>query len=401
MTDYQGSPLSEVMKQRASDSYVSPKEAAEKKDALMNAYKLLIQAQQYKAPPVADLPLAMGSTAALMEDASPTSRAAGRFFGGNLKGKLALYDQQLASDQLQAKTFLDQSKASLDMMNQDQDNELGYLNAATNAEYKDEMARIKHLMLMQKLSDGKQTSVVDPAIAKELGVPAYTATDPYANLDDVGKRQLRMGYEKQIDKYRSDANEYATAMQRMKRFGQLNEENKNNIIGTGPIADYVPTFSEGLQEMDAIASELIPQMRTPGSGATSDFDAQMFKKATVGTGKDYGVNKSIADAYVMSKQVQMDKADYLEAYLSANGHLRGADAAWKKYLNDNPIFSDENFGLNEKRKDWKTYFGGGETIESGAAKEGNSDVPQGIDPEDWKYLTEDERAVIRKKRGAK
>ena len=396
MTNYKSAPLSEVMKQRASDAYVSPKEVSEKKEALMNAYKLLIQAQQHKAPPMIDMPAALGGSLALADSADPNVRAAGKFFGGNLQGKLDIFNKQIGAEQEQAKTFLNQNKTSYDLMMQDQDNELKYLNQAADADYRDDAARLRELAYMQKVAQSMPPQLQDnSAIARELGVPSYTATDPYANLDDVGKRQLRMNYEKQIDKYRDAVSEYEYPMQRMKRFAYLNEQAKDNLIGTGPIADYVPTFSAGLQEMDAIASELTPQMRTPGSGGTSDFDAQMFKKATVGTAKDHEVNKNIADAYVMSKQTQMDKADYLEAYLSANGHLRGADAAWKKYLNDNPIFSDEKFGLNQNRRDWKTYFSGGESSEV------SGDVPEGIDPEDWKYLTEDERAVIRKNRGAK
>jgi len=395
MTEYQGAPLSEVMKQRASDSYVSPKEVSEKKEALMNAYKLLIQAQQYRDPPFVDMPAALGGAAALSDSANPTVRAAGKFFGGKAKGEIDLYNQQLQSEQEQAKTFLSQNKTALDLMNQDRENEINYLNAASNADYKDDMAKLRQLALLQSIAKEKPAHLTaDPKVAKELGVPIYSATNPYENLDNVGKRQLRMNYEKQLDKYRNDANESVSAIGRMKRFAQLNEEAKNNLIGTGPIADYVPTFSEGLQEMDSIASELVPQMRTPGSGSTSDFDARMFQKATVGTSKDYEVNKNIADAYILSKQSQIDKADFLEAYLSANGHLRGADAAWKKYTNDNPIFSDEDFGLNKNRKDWKTYFSGD------GSDEGAADVPQGIDPEDWKYLTEDERAIIKKSRGA-
>jgi len=405
------SPLTQIMLSKAGQTEVSNEDISAKRDSLIDAYRKLIEAQQYSAPDVRNVENGLMGAAMLKNAKSPGIRGYGQGTEDQLKYLLQQDAAKKQSRLDQAKTYGEMTQKDLGFLDSDRELQYKYLIGAANSDYKDDMTRLKELMLAQKLSeDGVGTTSGAAADPTALGVPAYTGPDPYAGMDKVGRRQARQIYEKKVDKEQENSTQYQSAIDRMKRFQQLNEEAKNNIIGTGPIAGKLPNISEGMQEMDTIASEIIPQMRVPGSGSTSDFDARMFTKATVGTGKDYEVNKNVSNAYILSKQNQMAKADFLEAYLTAHGHLRGAEQQWKKYLNDNPIFSPDagnakKFVLNPDRKDWQTYFGAassGNSATHAGEKGGEVElIPQGIDKDLWSHLTAEEKDTILRKRGMK
>jgi hypothetical protein len=55
--------------------------------------------------------------------------------------------------------------------------------------------------------------------------------------------------------------------------------------------------------------------------------------------------------------------------------VRGAEAAWRRYLNDNPIFDKNNpkeMTLNPNRRGWQEYFGGANAEQSSVQS-----VPEG------------------------
>lgn len=402
-------PLTQIMISKAAENEVPREDIVSKRDSLLDAYSRLIEAQRYREPP-RNVGAYLAGTKALAASDNPIHRMAGAGMSGFAEGDLGEFNKRNQSELDQVKTLLQGKATDLGFSDSDRELQYKYLTGAANSDYKDEMTRLKELMIAQKMSeDGDSSSGASTSDPSTLGVPAYKGADPYAGMDKVGKRQARQLFEKKVEKAQDASTEYQAAIDKMKRFQQLNEEAKNNIIGTGPIADYVPTFSEGLQEMDSIASELIPQMRVPGSGSSSDFDAKMFTKATVGTSKDYDVNKNIADAYIISKQNQMAKADFLETYLTAHGHLRGAEQQWKKYLNDNPVFSpkaanSKKFEINPDRKDWQTYFGASPSGDDAPAGEKGGEVeliPEGIDKSLWGHLAPEEKDVILRKRGMK
>lgn len=71
------------------------------------------------------------------------------------------------------------------------------------------------------------------------------------------------------------------------------------LAALGPYAQAVGVNVEGLddaQAYDAIVARLAPQMRVPGSGATSDFEMGQFIKSLPGLGKTPEGNKLIQDS---------------------------------------------------------------------------------------------------------
>ncbi len=387
------SPLSSDFATRAKQLSPRRSDILMKRDALMGAYKKLIEAQKSRSLNIKDPGGMAAGAAGLLQSMDPNMKA----FGASQAARLAAMQQQadkLYEDNVQANlTGIKLAGDDLGFLQSDQDKSTELLKEAENKRYKDMMINLQ----MAKLLKSRQPSINAPStFYSDLGAPQYEGPNPYEGLDNVGQRQLRMAYEKDLDKMRDQSNEYITAINTMKRFDQLNEKVKNNLIGTGPIAAYLPNVTADLKEMESKAAEITPQMRVPGSGSSSDFDAKMFQKATVGTDKEYETNKNIARAYIENRQDNINKSDFFEAYLAANGHLRGAETKWKKYLDDNPIFKDEDFKLNEKRSDWKTYFSSGnkakeegkvsEPVELKGATDETPPPPSGYDPEKWKLV---------------
>lgn len=384
------SPLSKLMVDRAKELSPRRQDIVSRRDALLNAYKNIIASQKHRPLPGSDFPTFLGTSMALADSDSGGMRMLGKMQLGRAKAMMSEHDREGEALKNQALSELQMNAANLGFLDKDQSAEMDLLKDAATSDYQQQMLQMKMLLAaMRNTKDNNAASVVPPETFTSLGVPQYSGPDPYAGLDDVGKRQMRMNYEKKIQKMQEEADALAPTINNLKRFQELNELEKDSLIGTGPIANIVPNLSANLQEMASIAAKLTPLERTPGSGAASDFDAKMFQKATVGTNKDYLPNKNIAAARLLDAQNQVDKTQFFENYLSANGHVRGAQQAWNKYLNDNPIFDQKGkeFELNQNRKSWQEYFGGTkENLVEETAEEGLPPPPAGYDAEKWKKV---------------
>ena len=164
-----------------------------------------------------------------------------------------------------------------------------------------------------------------------------------------------------IDKMSEDIGKAKTAADDSARFMQLNAQ-----TGTGGLGDklgigrFARSLGDNYSEMESITAKTAPNMRPEGSGATSNFDASQFERATVSVQKPGNTNKNIAAAIQLRAKNASDYQDYLNTYLEQNETLAGADSSWKKYQDANPIFDktkSKDFGVNKSRKNWKTYFG--------------------------------------------
>lgn len=203
--------------------------------------------------------------------------------------------------------------------------------------------------------------------APVLGVPTPRVL-PWANqsnpkdADKVKAQEMARGA-KDVETDNDAARNEAATAQQMKQFMEL-----NNRVPTGELVDKVPggqwvqSFGKDYATMQSISSELIPKMRAPGSGSSSDLDVKMFARATIGVDKPKQTNDNIAQAVIQRAQNARDYADFRSTYLEQNGTLQGANAHWSKYLADNPIFDPAaaaDFKLNPARQKWTEYFSGG------------------------------------------
>jgi len=223
----------------------------------------------------------------------------------------------------------------------------------------------------ESIASGKQVAtaaanapeVIEP-ITPVLGVPTPTIT-PWANQSNpkdankVRAAEVARGM-KEIETDADNAKKLLGTAQEAQRFMELNAKK-----GTGGVSDkfapgqFIQSFGNDYAEMQSITSRLVPGMREAGSGSTSDFDAKMFQRGTVGVDKPKETNDVIAQGYISKAKLAQDYADFRATYLEQNGTLQGANKHWSDYVNSNPIFDKayhEVPRLNDKRVPWRDYF---------------------------------------------
>jgi hypothetical protein len=129
-----------------------------------------------------------------------------------------------------------------------------------------------------------------------------------------------------------------------------------NIPGAQTVASW---FDPEVSEIKKIQDRLTPQMRAPGSGATSDFDARMFQNALPGMGTPKETNLAVIEGMKAKAAIERDKQLFLERYVEANGTTTGADRYWQEYLDANPIFDPKSPNapkINNTRMKPEDYF---------------------------------------------
>ena len=204
-----------------------------------------------------------------------------------------------------------------------------------------------------------------PSGAPVLGVPV-PAVAPWANQSNAKDANKVKASEqtrgaKEVEKDSEVAGKEAGVAAAAKRFLEL-----NNKIKTGGVADKfsvgraVQSLGSDYAELEAITAKLVPGMREPGSGATSDLDVRMFERATVGVDKPKEANEAIATGLIARANNAQDYALFRQTYLEQNGTLQGSDRYWKGYVDKNPIFdpTSKTPKINSARKSWREHFAG-------------------------------------------
>jgi len=212
------------------------------------------------------------------------------------------------------------------------------------------------------------------AAAQESDDSELDPNNPFAGLSPKAKERLILQNAKEFASVakQNDAEAQAAGsmINQARRFAQLSSQVNAKgdwSTGTGAFAglpgvrQIQGALDSRFSEMEAISAQLIPKLREPGSGATSDFDARMFARGTVGVEKPGPANRALSLGLVAASQNVVDKARFEEAYFKARKTLVGAQEAWQGYLEDNPIFdtssADADLKLNKSRSGWKQYFG--------------------------------------------
>jgi hypothetical protein len=147
-------------------------------------------------------------------------------------------------------------------------------------------------------------------------------------------------------------------MREAQRFLDINAQHQNQ---TGPIVGMAPALTTPAEEMDKISIGLSRKLRQPGEGTMSNFDATQFKKAFMSRSNDYEVNRNIGTGFIATKQLELDRREFFNAYAEQNGTIQGAQSHWQKYLEANPVFDrkkskGKTIELNEDRQGWQDFF---------------------------------------------
>jgi hypothetical protein len=213
----------------------------------------------------------------------------------------------------------------------------------------------------EKLAKAGEGMEIQPP--KLLGVP--DAPNILGNLPASvrGKIQEKeyLAGNKTLDTQEREAQPLADMAGQARTFQELNAQNDTGGFTSLPIVKQIRSLVDPeFQQMEAISASLVPKMREPGSGATSDFDARMFQQATLGVGKRKEANDAIAAALIARAEREKERLSFANRYLMQNKTLRGANEAWSQYINDVPIFdpASEVPTINPNRITFEQYFAG-------------------------------------------
>ena len=110
----------------------------------------------------------------------------------------------------------------------------------------------------------------------------------------------------------------------------------NRSTPTGGILRAIPgatgiesTWNSSIGSMDAITNRIAPQMRPPGSGASSNYDVQTYRRSIPNPDFPGPVNQQLAINLRFNANRQSAYIDFLERWAEQNGNLMGAQAAWE------------------------------------------------------------------------
>jgi hypothetical protein len=169
----------------------------------------------------------------------------------------------------------------------------------------------------------------------------------------------------QMDEKISESTEKLGKLEQIKTY--LNSPDVNTGGTTGLAKEYAPNIflSTDEQNLRTLINEMLPRMRAPGSGSTSDKDMEIFKKGTVGFSKDKQANLNIVEGSLIAEQNNIAKEELRAEYISSGmGNSTQFDKEWREYLNKNPIFANEKAEFNKNRIDPYSWFAGERTVKN-------------------------------------
>ena len=205
--------------------------------------------------------------------------------------------------------------------------------------------------------------------AKSLGVPVHTNLR-YANMTAKERVEARnkdtQDGRAYIEKNISPAiNTVDDDINDLRRAAELNKKLGTNPLygasyGIGPSAQYLSGDKALIDEFQALSLKAAKQAKIPGDHNISNFDVQTMQKQVFSPTKYATTNKSIIDYMLAQRLRDKDYYNYMNSYAAVNGHVGPeADAAWRKYLDANPITrltKDGKIEINPSRMPYQQYF---------------------------------------------
>lgn len=153
-----------------------------------------------------------------------------------------------------------------------------------------------------------------------------------------GSLKINPQTQAEINGARQRAMQSANIASAAEDFLKINRQAKTGeMIGLPGVSEMMSPFSSKLASMQAITNEIAPQMRPPGSGASSDKDVAMFKRSFPNVDFPGPANSQIAARLKAKADANARYADFLEQYASENGSTRGADKAFRALQSPSPV----------------------------------------------------------------
>lgn len=194
-----------------------------------------------------------------------------------------------------------------------------------------------------------------------LGVPVQ-APNPYQGLDETKSQELRVAFEKEMDKKQmkdEERNSSAiTGMQSIDRFIELNRENvTGGLEGAAKTAFGLRSIvDKGYQEMQALSNALRLDASKALKGAISDKEQIFLEKSTLNVGNTAEANEKVGNLLRSAFQRTLDKSEFEQNYAAAHKTLRGSDQSWNEYIRTVPLVDVKTGQKNPNYLSYKEYF---------------------------------------------
>lgn len=131
-------------------------------------------------------------------------------------------------------------------------------------------------------------------------------------------------------------------------------------------------------------------------GAITEREMALFASAVPSLGQTKEGNAAISQVLRAGAKRTQDKLAFLEEYAARYGSLQGSQAAWQRFMNDNPIIVRGQSGGVVVRPDgdWRSYLDQG--IYSGESRDGDGAPLGGISPQAIEMLKQNPTPEYRK-----
>jgi len=123
------------------------------------------------------------------------------------------------------------------------------------------------------------------------------------------------------------------------------------------------TEVSGQELFQALANYTVPRMRPPGSGATSDFEANLFATATIGLGNTRESNELLVATMIQQAKREQELLNLKEKYFLEN---KGNTVGFEQYIAKNNLMPPLYKQINLQSQDI------GELYDKGLIKDGEA-----------------------------
>ena len=113
------------------------------------------------------------------------------------------------------------------------------------------------------------------------------------------------------------------------------------------------TEVSGQELFQALANYTVPRMRPPGSGATSDFEANLFSTATIGLGKSKESNELLVATMIQQAKREQKLLKEKEKYYLKN---KGNTVGFEQYLEENNLVPPLYQQINLQSQDIGEFY---------------------------------------------
>jgi hypothetical protein len=185
-------------------------------------------------------------------------------------------------------------------------------------------------MANQEYAEGQKARQKDGSIIVMKGGhwvatgPAASATAPQA--DAVMRRQAAQT----LSKERAQVSVARRGLAALDEFDQINDRLRPTGGFLNSTTNKVLKFfgNADLERIDQLSKGFARQQGAADKGSVSDFEGKMFNGMVGGPDKPSATNKSFSQAARKQAQDTIDRHQFNDGYVKANGSLMGSDAAY-------------------------------------------------------------------------